>query len=293
MTEQRRNAVLRQLGKIESLPTLPDVMSKLSSALENPNCSAAMVVDVLSNDPSISTQILKTVNSPIFSGGGGRTKDLKSAITRLGFKEVKNIALSTSVFKMFEGVKSALFDRKGFWEHCLCSSLAAIELASVSGFKRVPRDELHLAGLLHDVGKIILDAYFPELFEKSLTLSFHQKVPLFEAERLTMGIDHGELGAIVADRWKLPPMAIDAIRHHHDPSSAPDEHRRIIDLVHMANYVANSQELGTSGDFATPVFKREIWESLDLSPEAMKTVVDSVVAQEGELLQGMWGDASS
>jgi len=288
MTEMR-DKILAKLERIHNLPTLPIVMTKLSAALDNVDCSINEIVKILNNDPAISTQILKTVNSPLFAIGGAKITTLQVAITRLGFREVKNIALSTSVFKMFDGVKSTLFDRKSFWKHCLCTSLAALELGAVKGNHRLfPKDELHLAGLVHDIGKIVLDAHFADIFEEAIKLAMTAKIPLFEAERLILGIDHSELGHKIAEKWNLPPVADAAILFHHDPENAPEAHRHIVNIVHMANYIVNTQDLGTGGDIAAPVFKRQVLEALDITAVDVQSVVKSVAAKEKELSMAMF-----
>ncbi len=286
---EMRAIILAKLERIHNLPTLPIVMTKLSTALEDVNCSINEIAKVLSNDPAISTQILKTVNSPLFAIGGSKVTTLHTAITRLGFREVKNIALSTSVFKMFDGVKSTLFDRKSFWKHCLCVSLASLELGALMRDKRrFPKDELHLAGLIHDIGKIILDAHFADVFEDALKLAMTAKLPLYEAERLILGIDHAELGHLIAEKWNLPPIANAAITYHHEPENAPEEFRSIVNIVHMANYIVNTQDLGTGGDLAAPVFKRQVLEALDLNAVDVQSVVKSVAEKEKDLSSSMF-----
>ncbi len=277
-----REEIIQRLEGIDNLPTLPAVMNRLTEALNNPECCASDVVRVLVNDVSISAQILKTVNSPIFSTGGPKVDDLQTAIARLGFREVRNIALSTSVFQMFDAVESRLFDRQEFWRHCLSTSLAASEIGKLAGFA-LKMDELHLAGLVHDIGKIILDAEFTDLFEQSLGLALQKDLPLYQAEQVVMEIDHSEVGAILAAGWNLPEVATAAIRYHHEIKGCPDETKPVLHVVSLANYIVNTQDLGTGGDSARPVFCRESWEALALTAEDIQCVVRTVNEKSSEL----------
>jgi putative nucleotidyltransferase with HDIG domain len=281
-----RDEFIKKLHKIDGLPTLPIVMSKLTKALGDTNCNATSIEQILLSDPAISTQLLKTVNSPLYAAKGAKVADLRMAVTRLGFREVKNIVLSTSVFKMFDGVKSKLFDRQSFWKHCMTTSQAAIEIGKLTN-RRLKRDELHLAGLVHDIGKIILDSHFSEEFEQCLQLAYKGKIPLCDAEELVLGINHAEIGFILAEKWNLPDYAANAIRYHHTPDKAPEEFAEVVNTVHMANYLVNSQDLGTSGDFVVPVFNKCVLESSNITAEIMQEVVETLIDQEEELMESL------
>jgi putative nucleotidyltransferase with HDIG domain len=279
-----RELILQKLDTIDDLPTLPTVMVKLSRTLDDANCCSKDIVKILSSDPAICARILKTVNSPLFNRGGGEDRSLQNAITRLGFREVKNIVLSTSVFNMFAGVPDRLFDRTCFWRHCLATSLISIEIARQHPpLHSLRADELHLAGLIHDLGKMILDAYFPELFETALRVSVQERLPLFEAEQAALGIDHGEIGCEVAKTWHLPPFAVETIRHHHDPEASAQESRNLVRVVHLANYLANTQELGAGGDMAAPVFRRDVRELLGIDGRLIQRIVTAAVEEENAL----------
>jgi putative nucleotidyltransferase with HDIG domain len=279
-----RDLILQKLATIDDLPTLPTVMVKLMRVLDDADCCSEDVVRILSGDPAICARILKTVNSPLFSRGAGEERSLRNAITRLGFREVKNIALSTSVFNMFAGVPNRLFDRTCFWRHCFATSLVAIEISRRHPPMRSLRsDELHLAGLIHDLGKMILDAYFPDLFETALRVALQGRMPLHEAEQAALGIDHAEIGFRIAETWRLPSCATETIRFHHDPESASDEFRDLVRVVHFANYIANVEEIGAGGDSTAPVFRREVRDSLCIDGRTVRAVVDAALKIEKEM----------
>ena len=279
----KRSEILSKLDSITDLPTLPDVMIKLNKVLEDVNCGVMDIVKILESDPAISVQILKTVNSPLFATCGAKITSLQNAISRLGFREVKNIALSTSVYEMMNGVKSNNFDRKEFWRYCMATSLGAAEIAVL---KKDPRnfrvDELHLAGLVHGMGKMILDSYFPEYFQECLALAKEKDLPLYDVEREHLGIDHCELGAIVSGKWKLPLTAVNAIKYNANPQEAPDNVKPAIMAVHLASFIANSEKLGNSGE-ACPIICKGTLKALDMDIPDFESVKEQVLAKEAEM----------
>jgi len=283
MTVSKRYQVLYKLKNITDLPTLPDVMTKLSDTIADPNCSAKNIVDILNSDPAIASKILKTVNSPLFSAVKQTIDNLQHAIVRLGFKEVQNIALSTAIVKMFEKSTGRIFDMKQFWKHSLFTSLVAIELGKRLPAMKLKSDELHIAGLLHGIGKIILDTYFPDDFEKSMSLALHAEMPLYQAEEMLLGINHCELGYMVALNWNLPVVAINTIRFYNTPSDAPVEHQRIAEVINMAHYIVSTQDFGISGDVLTPNLNKKVWDSLKLVPDDIQAVIESVKSNENVL----------
>lgn len=283
MNANKRYDILFKLKNIQDLPTLPVVMTKLSETIANQNCCAKDIVDILNNDPAIATKILKTVNSPLFCTGKQRIDSLQYAIVRLGFKEVQNIALSTAIVKMFENKKGKLFNIKEFWKHSMFTSLVAIELGKRLPDLKLKSDELHIAGLLHGIGKIILDSYFSDDFEKSMSLSLNGNIPLYNAEEIIMGINHCELGYMIALNWNLPDVAVHAIRFYHAPNEAPEKHRDIVHVINISDYLVSCNDFGISGEVTTPNLNKTSWEQISLNASEVQDVIESVKQNENIL----------
>ncbi|MDD2707021.1 MAG: HDOD domain-containing protein [Verrucomicrobiae bacterium] len=282
-----RQKILSKITRTESLPTLPSVVYKIQEVAHNANSDTNDMVHILNNDPSIVSRILKTANSAFYAKPGEeKITDIEQAVSRLGFKDVQTIALSTGVFSSFDKVSSRIFDRKSFWKHCICTSYLSMEMAAIlpSGSPAQP-DILHLSGLIHDLGKILLDTHFPDLLEECIRAAMQTRQPLFAVEQSLLGVDHTEIGALLVKKWNLPEVAASVVRFHHDPLQAPPEHQSAVQIVHLANYLANTQDLGTGGDIGRPVFQHEAWESLQLSPVMIPELVRKVVENESDLLE--------
>lgn len=200
------------------LPTLPTVAFEVSRLAANPLSGMSEIVRIIRNDPPLTAKILRVANSA-FYGMPRRIESLNMALVVLGMRELNNLVTCITVLKAFPKIPGAEdFDRRSFWEHS----------AGCGEISRVIATRLHLrlhgveftAGLLHDVGKIILDQYFHAEFLQALKLARDEQISLPEGERRVLGVDHAQIGAWLADRWSLPPAIVEAIRWHHQLESA-------------------------------------------------------------------------
>jgi putative nucleotidyltransferase with HDIG domain len=204
------------IDKIKEIPTLPDVVFKVSEVVNNPNTSAADLEDVIAHDQAIAAKVLKLVNSA-FYGLPGKVDTLSRAIPLLGFSTVRNLVMSVSIFNI-----SAIseFDMKAFWRHSFATSTAARAIAIADG---LPDAETHsLAGLLHDMGKVVMFQYFVKEYLKVIDLMEKKNLTFLQAERELYQVDHTEVGRELTSRWGFPPNLVAAIAHHHNPENAGD-----------------------------------------------------------------------
>lgn len=252
------------IGKVDKLPTLPYIVTTLTDLLRSPNTSAADVHKVIMKDQSLSSRILKLVNSA-FYGFSERISSISHAIVILGFNTVKNIALTASVFDMFptEGAGAGGFDRKGFWVHSLaCAGTARI----IATKARIPNPEdIFVAGLLHDVGKIVLDQFVHEKFATIMQMVADENILIREAEiKVLDGINHSQIGALLATKWKLPSALVQIIAFHHRPEMG-DQMMKAISCVHLADILVRSLDIGDGGDKKIPKLNNDAWELLGLT----------------------------
>ena len=272
-----KELIFKKLESISNLPTLPAVMQKLSQAIRNPNADAALIAGIIKDDPAMMTRIIKVVNSAAY-GLPDPVHSLQQAISILGMTALNNIALSTAVFSSCASQQKTGFDRNAFWKHCICTGIAANILSTRTSStvkKRFPKDILHLCGLLHDIGKILLDEYFHDEFTVIIARAAERQIPVFQAEIEICGTSHAEIGAWLGQRWHLSPDIIQAIRWHHDPENADVEHVELLRLCHAANHICNLENLGFSGDVA-PAFVLGVWKRIGLGVKDIRGIVAEV-----------------
>jgi len=236
-------------ARIEELPTLPAVIPKLLSLIDDPRSSAGDVTEIISRDPSLTAKLLKVANSAYY-GFPAKISDLRHAVALLGFNLVKSLAVSIGVIKNFpRGKQSEYFSASGLWLHSLVVATAMQELER----RFCPRDENHdylfIVGLLHDLGKVVLDQFFPELFSEVLEkANAGEHVKLHQVEREIIGIDHCEVSAMLLTRWKFPPKIVQPIAWLHRQMLPTEVNQVDVVLLRLANVLAQELGLGKDGN---------------------------------------------
>lgn len=273
-------AILHKLDQIEKLPTLPTVYHRISSVVNDPNSSIDDVVELIRDDPAIVANLLRLANSAFYSPGyGQRIVSPDVAVSRLGMAATRNLVLTTSVLTAFESPGQSLFDRSLFWKHCICCGIVAqtvYEFCRNQIRGKMEQSELHLVGILHDVGKIVMEANFYDDFQSILGMAAERRLPLHAAERQYWNCDHTEIGEWLCRNWSLDGRLASVVRWHHEPLSAPEDHRVVAALVHIADYICNKEQFGDSGDRFKPEFDGDVWRFLGLELKHLGDLLDQV-----------------
>ncbi len=273
--------IIEKLNCITNLPTLPLVMQKVSAAVRDPNMDARKLAAIMEDDPAIMARVLKMVNSAFYAGEAEIT-GVQQAIARMGMNVIHNLALSTSVFSAFGQSADDSFDRKEFWRHSISVGIGACVIADRAKAalnKKPSKETLRLAGLLHDIGKIVMDQYFHDDFIKALARTRSESVPLWPVETETLGADHARIGAWLGVKWRMKDELVQVVRWHHEPESVVAEHLEITALIHIANYICNRQKIGDGGDTAAPTFVQALWKRLGLSVSDISEIVDQIAEE--------------
>lgn len=278
MDNTKREQMIRRLEAIRDLPTLPVVVDRIKAAVKDPRSDGQRIAKIIHDDPAVMARILKVVNSA-FYGGREPITSLQTAVSRLGMAALQNIALSTSVFSSFDKGGGQGFDRKEFWRHSICTGIAATVISEHTPpqirLRHPGKDVVHLAGLLHDIGKIFYDQFFHDQFAEALRVSNIGKVPLFTVEKAVLGMDHAEAGMWLATKWKLSTDLMNVINYHHDPDHAEGKVKWFVELVHAANYICNIEKIGSGGDPA-PVSVPDLWQRLGLTTGDTPNIVAQI-----------------
>jgi HD-like signal output (HDOD) protein len=217
---------------VKSIPTLPTVLIELSKRMEDPKTSSDDLAQVIQQDQAISSKVLKLVNSP-FYGYSGKIHTINQGIVILGFNAIKNLVLSTSVMDAFKGTESGEnFRMDLLWVHSASVAGVSRLLAERSG--AADPEEAFVAGLLHDIGKVLLWISEPKLLSGCIQASETHRIPLEDVEMRIMGFGDCELAAVLADKWKFPVTLRDSLRWRSAPeragASAP-----LASAIHCAN----------------------------------------------------------
>jgi len=233
---------------INKMPSLPITVSKILQICNDPKTSPADLNQVISLDPVLMGRVMKLINSAYYSLNNQITS-LVRAIIMLGINTVKNLALSTAVLGQL-GKKSNFhaLNIDGFWLHSLCVGVTAKLIAARRKRDAKSLEEYFVSGLLHDIGKIPLNNKLPTEYVEGLALTDREHVPLYLAEERTMEVNHCEVGRLIIKNWNLGPQMGDTIFFHHFLDSYPGTHRDVLLTVSAANYFANANQIGFSGD---------------------------------------------
>lgn len=226
------------IGDVSFLVTPPDLCVRLFGLLESGDASATEIGDVISHDPSLTARLLQLVNSSFFNFAR-RIDTVSRAITVLGTRELYSLVLAVSAIKSFSKLPVTLVNIDTFWRHGIFTGLLAREIARK--IRILHPERLFIAGLLHDIGSLVLYARMPEQMRDLMLVCEGEEDLLHQAELEHFGFSHGDLGGALAEVWNLPEHLQDAITHHHDPDAGQTPDAAII---HLADALANRSRLG-------------------------------------------------
>ncbi len=267
-----KNLQRKKIEQIENLPTLPEVASRLMRVINDPITTAVDVASLISRDPSLTAKVLRLANSA-FYGIPRTVTTVHNAVVILGLKVINTMVFSISVVKMFpdEG-KDTGFSRREFWAHSLACAVLARALATrMRRIALFDPEECFCAGLIHDIGRVVLDQFFHEEFIAAHQLARKENISLGEAEKKIFGFDHADVGDWLTARWELPQEIRLPIVHHHHPREAPMA-KEVSGLVHLADYLCYQIDFGTPGIKTQPVFDAELAAQLGFSNEDFDTI---------------------
>ncbi len=226
--------LLDLVTKIESLPSLPALYLEVVEELKSPKSSMAKIGEIISKDISMTAKIMQLVNSAFF-GMPQHISNPSQAATLLGVDIIKALVLSVKIFSGFSNQMTDDLDLQRLWNHSNRTSIIAKKIASAEKIDKILIDDVFMAGVLHDVGILVLAANMSDQYRRVLRLVATGKVTLAKAEQIIFGKTHAQVGGYLMGLWGLPDPIVEAIYFHHNPSECPSQSIEPVTFIHIAN----------------------------------------------------------
>ncbi len=259
------------LRKEHQLPALPQVFLELQQAINASNTSADDLANIISQDPSLTAFLLRMVNSAFYSLPM-QIDTISRAVTVVGVDQLSTLAVGTSVMSLFKDVPAEVLDMEQFWKHSVACGLIARRLCRITG-KGDP-ERAFVAGLLHDIGQLILLQSEPERAAGVLAHARSKDVLLCAEEKKLLGFDHATLGGMLLRKWNFPFVLVSAVLEHHQPKDEQKEAET--GLVHCAETIATGLGIGTSGEYFVQPPNKKIWESMELTADRIDEMIEDL-----------------
>ena len=256
------------VSRISQLPTLPSIAHELQQLVARESSSAKDIEKVIQKEQVLAARILKLSNSAYF-GLSRQVSDISQAVTVLGTRRLHDLVMASFVFSQLSSPPSKSLDYVHLWEHALATACAT---ESVAEHFRLERDKAFMAGLLHDIGKLVLSIYFPREYDETLRASVRDRAPLVRVEEERLGITHAEVGYMLLAKWKLPEAYAYSTKYHHQAApSSP--HRDLAGMVHVGDILAKAFGVGFGGCFYLETFDERVLQRFDLTEAALAPIV--------------------
>lgn len=264
---------------LKDLPALPLVVSELLASFDDPDVELSELAAQLANDQALAAKTLRLANSS-FYGLQSKVRTISQAISVLGFDSVRALVVGAGVIGGFGSGRGSDFDFEGFWRHSIATALCARALARRGGS---PPELSFVAGLLHDLGRLVLVTRFAQVYAEVLAERARRDCPLLEAERAVLGIDHAQVGRALGQHWRIPEAICRAIANHHQPMQ--QDFGELPAVVHVANVIAHGLDLQSDPHDVVPPLVQGAWDSLRLDGAALRAVFVATETQFEETCQ--------
>jgi len=271
------------IGNIDHLPTPPVVFSQINRVLSNRDASVYDVAKIIAEDAGMSARVLRMANSAYYSLPQP-VASVRQAVVILGLESVRSLVLSAAVIESFSGYQDNPEFQDIFWRHSLATASAARVLFGGRPTDTIVRggEEGFSAGLLHDIGKLVMVCHMPKLHAGTGAHKFYQIVEDRWVESEVVGATHAAIGGYLAERWKLPEVLRVAITHHHDLDVEQPEYLHLAKVIHVADYLAHwTSDHVNARDKNLPVINWDVAGEFGLS--------DDTLPEIGELVRNEFG----
>lgn len=257
---------------IRDLPALPAVVLELMRTFDDPEADIPSLARMISYDQALAARTLRAANSSFYRLES-KVKSISQAIMVLGFDTVRQLVSTGAIVNALPGPNASLEPAR-FWRHSMATALCARNIARRT---RLNHEYAFLAGLLHDIGRMVLATRFPQQYAEAMAWRDVHDAGQVDAEQAVLGIDHQQVGMMLAEAWHFPPLIQRAIAHHHAP--AVDDLGELASVVHVANAIVHALDLCGEPDSAVPPVSQTAWASLRLDGDMLRAVFSETEAQ--------------
>ncbi|HWZ47058.1 MAG TPA: HDOD domain-containing protein [Herbaspirillum sp.] len=254
------------IAKIQDLPSLPIVVLELMRNINDEESDTHLLATKIAQDQALSAKVLRLANSS-FYGMQRKVNTIQQAITILGLTSVRALVTGSAVIDRYRQSKDSLLDFQAFWRHSIGTALCAKALAKKLSLNQ---DQAFLAGLLHDIGRLVLVTYSARHYQAVITYRKEHDCYLFEAEQAVLDLDHTIVGRAILEHWKFPPLILDAVEHHH--FLAAENITGLTAVVNLADCIAHALDLSADAADLAPPLSASGWRNLNVSETALMDV---------------------
>lgn len=277
--DERVPAIHDLVSDSTRLSSFPDIYFQISQVLASPKSSAHHIADVVSKDTSLAAKLLKLVNSS-FYGFPARIDSIPRAVAIIGVNELSTLAIGISVISAFRDVTEDVFSMQSFWKHSIaCGVFARIYASLEVGLS----EERHfVAGILHDIGRLVMIQAMPRHMIASIRLSVRRRLPIHIAEQQVIGYDHATVGGVLLHEWGFPSMLEQIVLFHH----RPEESKNVTEsaILTLADITTIGLRMGRSGSFFVPEVAPDAWDAVHFPPSAIAPAIMQAERQISEIL---------
>lgn len=260
---------IQQLDSV-GFPAAPEVVLKLSQLLRTEWVMAEQLAEVAMLDATVSARVLRLANSVYYRGKG--IKSIAEAVVRIGIDGVRDVTYALSLMRTLRPMQ---FSHRQYWRHCLAVAQATQILQRRATKVSVSPTELHAAGLLHDIGMLVLDRALGVGYGRILANAHESGRPLFTVEREMIDTDHADVGARLLERWHLPETLVQATAAHHDPAGEGDSAAQV---VYLADFVCNLHAVHNGTAYRPETSAAEVWAALGIDERELPEILAEVDA---------------
>lgn len=269
--------IVKSVLKVASLP---EIYIKVNEVINSSTSSSADLAHVINEDAALAARLLRIANSAFYSFVS-KVETVANAVTVLGTQQLRDLILASTVLKLFKDIPEEYVNMESFWRHSIAVGILSRTIASYRKETNVER--FFVAGLLHDIGRLIALVEIPKDIARAFERAKNEEIMLFMAEREEIGFDHAKLGGMLLEAWQLSPRLVEAVYYHHAPERAI-QYPMDAATIHVADIIANALQLGSSGERFVPPSSQAALDQLKLDPDTINPIIEEMDQQYNDVV---------